>query len=97
MTELEDEVADERGDTGGHVAGVMAERHRRGTGVVRLPGDAQLCPGDALHAGDDADVDALVLEDRPLLDVELDEGVRHEARARRRSPVADPLELLADT
>ena len=42
-------------------------------------------------------VDALVLEDRSLLDVQLDEGVRGRGRrARQRPGVADASELVAE-
>ena len=53
-------------------------------------GDRQLRPRDALHALDHPDRDPLVLEDRPLLDVQLDIGMGCGGRrARQRPGVAD--------
>ena len=63
-------------DLRGHEPGVVAMVHGRGAGVVRLAGDGELGPRDALHPGDHPDLDPLGLEHRPLLDVQLDEGVR---------------------
>ena len=45
---------------------------------------------------DGADGDALGLEHRALLDVQLDEGVRRRARARQRAGVADAGQLVAE-
>jgi hypothetical protein len=54
------------------------------------------CSHQALAVGDDADVLALGLEDRPLLDVQLEEGL-HLARADRLVALpADALELVAE-
>ena len=64
---------------------VVAQAHRRRAGVGRLAGDRHLGPRDALHARDDADRDALVLEDRALLDVQLDVRVRERGRRARES------------
>ena len=94
--ELVGEPAHEGHDLGGDEAGVVAHRHRRRAGVVRLAGDRQLLPRDALDAGDGADRDALGLEDRALLDVQLDEGVRRRTGARRRAEVADARQLVAE-
>ena len=63
----------------------------------RTTGDRQLRPGDPLHSFDDPDRHAFVLEDRPLLDVQLDVGVRRRRRgARERTGVADADELVAE-
>ncbi len=95
--ELLGQPAGVRGDGGGDVAGVAPQPHRRGAGVGRPADDRQLGPRDALHALDDADGDPLVLEDGPLLDVQLDVGVGHgRRRARHRAGVADALELVAE-
>ena len=62
-------------------ARVDAHRHRRRAGMRLAPGQPHLQPPEALAVGDDADVPALGLEDRALLDVELEHGV-DPARAR---------------
>jgi hypothetical protein len=63
--------------------------------VVGLARYHQLLPGDALDAGDRADRDALFLQDRALLDVDLDVGVGGGAGDRRVARPADPLQLVA--
>ena len=75
-------VLDERADAGtdghGDETGVAAQVHRGRAGVARSgPSTATSCPRDALDAGDGADGDAVGLEDRALLDVQLDVGVGH--------------------
>jgi len=72
----------------------MTQRHRRRAGVVRLPPDGELGPGDPLHARDRAHPHALGLEHRPLLDVQLVVGVGVRGLARHVAFVADALELL---
>ena len=52
---------------------VLAQPHRRGAGMRVLAGDGDLVPAHALHALDDADHPVLVLEDRALLDVQLEQ------------------------
>ncbi len=80
---------------GGGVTGVVAVLHGRGPGVVRLPRDDQLLPGNALYTRDGADDLARPVQDGALLDVQLYVGVGHQAGARRRAQVADPLQLVA--
>ena len=46
--------------------------------------------------GDDADVLALGLEDRPLLDVQFEQRVERAAAHRLRALEADPLQLVAE-
>ena len=79
---LERELAHERRDAAAAKPGVVPQAHGCGAGVVRLAADGDLLPGDALHALDRTDRDALGLEHRTLFDVQLDEGVGHQARAR---------------
>jgi len=64
--------------------------------MVRLPGDDHLGPADPLDAFDSPDGDPFNLEYRALLDMQLDECVRHQARKRSRAVVSDALELGAD-
>ena len=91
------EIAHERHDLGGDEAGIVAHAHRRRAGVGRLAGGRYFGPRDALHALDDADVDALVLEDRALLDVQLDERCGGTAVGHGSGPgVADAFELVAE-
>ena len=63
-------------DRAGAVGRVVPQAHRRRSCVSRLPDDEDLGPRDALDAVDDADGDALVLENRALLDVEFDVRMR---------------------
>ena len=60
-----------------------------------LAGEDELVPALTLRIGDDADGLALVLEDRALLDVRLEEGVHRPSADRLRAVVADPLQFLA--
>ena len=76
--------------------GVDPHRHRRRAGVRLLAGQRELQPPEPLAVGDDADLLALGLEDRPLLDVQLEVGV-HLPRADRLVALpADPLQLVAE-
>jgi hypothetical protein len=95
LADVDGERADERRDLGGDQARVAPQRHRRGAGVVGLAGQRELPPRDALHPGDHPDDLAAPLENGPLLDVQLDEGVRRHARHRCSTGPADPLELVA--
>src|SRR5205807_2441373 len=52
---------------------VLAQMHRRRAGVGVLAGERRLVPAHRLHAGDDADVFALGLEDRPRPEVQFEE------------------------
>ena len=60
------------------------------------PGDRELGPRDALHAGDRADRHALGFEHRALLDVQLDVRVRRRRRARLGPGVTDAHQLVAE-
>ena len=71
------------------VTGVAAHPHRRRAGVVRLAGQRQLGPGDALHALDRADGETLRLQRRPLFDVQFDIGVDVGLADRRVAGIAD--------
>ena len=75
---------------------VLAQVHGRGAGVGVLAGDGDLVPAHALHALDHADHLALGLEDRALLDVQLEQGAELVAAHRLRAAVADPLQLVAE-
>ena len=79
----------ERDDLGGSQAGVVAHRRGRRASVVRLAGDHDLLPGDALHASDHPDGDTALLEDRPLFDVQLDVRMGGRPGAGVRALVAD--------
>ena len=61
-----------------------------------LAGEGDLKPVQPLAMGDDSDINILVLEDRPLLDMKLKEG-RQLARADLFiADPADPLKLASD-
>ena len=66
------DLVDELGDAGEAEAGVLPHRHRRRAGMRVLAGQRHLQPPEALPVGDDADVLPLGLEDRALLDMELE-------------------------
>ncbi len=76
--------------------GVAAHRHRRGSRVVgdALDGDAP--PRDALDVLHRADGHALAIEDRALLDMEFDIGVRPQEAKLVRAGIADALEFGAE-
>ena len=68
---------------------VLAQMHRRRAGVRVLAGDRRLVPAHRLHAGDDADVLALGLQDRPLLDVQFEERRQRMRAAALGAAIAD--------
>src|SRR5258706_7334259 len=59
---------------GGAEQGVLAQMHRRRTRMGVLAANRYVIPPHTLHAGDDADGRAGVLQDRSLLDMKLDHG-----------------------
>ena len=77
-------------------AGIAALRHRRRAGMAVLAGQRHLQPPQPLPVGHDADVDPLVLEDRPLLDMQLEEGVDLARPDLFLALPADPFELVAE-
>ena len=58
-----------------HVAGVMAQSGRRSAGMVGIALHRHLLPGNALEVFHHADLDALGLEDRALLNMQLEHGM----------------------
>src|SRR5207302_8336744 len=70
--------------------------HRRGSGVRGLAVDVDVHAADGVAAGHDADRHRLAIEDRALLDVQLEVGVDGTAADRRLAVVADPLQLVAE-
>ena len=75
---------------------VLAQMHRRSARVGILADEARLVPAHALHAGHDADVLRFRLEDRPLLDMQLEECRERMRPARLRTAIADRFEGLAE-
>ncbi len=69
--------------------------HGRRTGMGLGAQHFGVVPAGALAAGDDADPTAFRLEDRPLLDVQLEQRPRRPAADRLLARVADPRELGA--
>ena len=61
-----------------------------------LAGQGELEPPEPLAVGDDADLPALGLEDRPLLDVQLEIGVHLPRADLLLALPADPLQLVAE-
>src|SRR5208282_6691981 len=76
--------------------GVLAPRHRRRAGVAFEAGQANFIPALALPVGDDSDVEILVLEDRPLLDMQFEEGVHRPPANRLLALEAAALEFVAE-
>ena len=75
--------------------GVASTVHRRGASVGREALEGHLEPSDSLHAGDDPDRGAAGLEDRSLLDVQLQVGAQRPAQWRGACP-SQAVELGAD-
>ncbi len=91
------QISQEYGQFGRRKCGILAQVHRRGSCMVALAFDRYFLPGDALHARDGADANLVDLQQRPLLDVELHEGVRHHTRTRSGSEVADTFQFIAES
>ncbi len=66
------DLVDEFDDTRGAEQRILAPVHRRRPGVALDAGERDLVPLLAVRGGDDADLDAFLLEDRALLDVQLE-------------------------
>ena len=75
---------------------ILAQVHRRRAGMGLAPGQLDLVPAHALHAGDDADDLLLGLEDRPLLDMEFEHGAELDRAGRRLAAIADALDGLGE-
>src|SRR5260370_1063086 len=75
---------------------VAAALHGCGPGVAFHAGPRDLVPALALRAGDDSDRLLLALEDRPLLNMRLEEGADQPAADRLLAVVADRLQRLAE-
>ena len=63
------EFTHEHGNRGRAVAGVVTQVHRGGPGVVRLPGNHDLLPGNSLQVLDHTDGQGVCLQHRSLLDM----------------------------
>src|SRR6056297_2834735 len=78
-------------------ARVLAHGHRGRSGMTVLAGDRYLRPAEALAVGDHADILALGLQNRALLDMQLEKGM-HLARADLfLAAPADPVQFVAET
>src|SRR4051794_27615162 len=75
---------------------ILAQPHRRGTGMGCLTRDRHLVPAHALHAGNDADLLFLGFEDWSLLDVQLEEGRERMISAALIAAIADGVERRAE-
>src|SRR5262249_35048435 len=82
-------------DVGGGHEGVVTDAHGRGASVVLDAGEGHAGPGDGHDAFHHAHGEALLLEDGPLLDVELEIGAQRAGDARLGAEIADALELVA--
>ncbi len=94
--DLARQLIDEQDHLGRRQRGIAPVRHRRRAGVVRLAGQHEFAPPDRLHAGHRADAAAFGVEDRPLLDVQFQIGVRLQEPGLGRADVADAVQFLAD-
>ena len=84
--ELAGDAAHAGDDLGGGHQRVVTDAHRRGAGVVLHAVDRQPRPRDGHDALDDADREPFLLEQRPLLDVQLEIGAQRAAARRAPSP-----------
>ena len=73
---------------------IVPQMHRRRAGMAGAAGDGDLGPGQPGDAFDRSDDAVLVLEDRTLLDVQFEVGMRPEPAGLGTTGVADALELL---
>ena len=89
-------AVDQVDDAGGGEQGVLAGGGGRGAGVAVLPDDDGVVPELGLAAGDDADLLALVFEDRALFDVELEIAVGGEGGGGGGTAVAGLVEGVAE-
>jgi hypothetical protein len=64
--------------------------------VPLLAANGRFVPADALDAGDDSDLLALRLEERPLLDVQFEKGRERTLAAALGAKVPDRLERIAE-
>ena len=69
------DLGDGEREAGRGAEAVAAHLHRHRAGVRGLAAEDQALALDALRAGDGGDAEALLLEDRALLDVHLDVGL----------------------
>ena len=93
---VERELVDRGNEPGGADERVPAALHRRRAGVGFHPRHGHVEPADALHPLHDADGLLFRFEDRPLLDMGLEEGADGAPAALHLASVADALQLLAD-
>ncbi len=76
--------------------GIAAHRHRRGAGMALLAGDRAFDPAQPLAVGDDADIEAFRLEDRALLDMQLEHRMHLAGADLFLADPADPLQFVAE-
>src|SRR5262249_35936538 len=72
-------------------------RHWRRASMALETGDLPVVPDDALAAVNDADGLVLSLQQRPLLDMQLDKGAELALSHRLAAAIADAVERFADT
>ena len=90
------DLVHELGDACHAESGIAPLGHRGRAGVALLAGERHLQPFQPLAVRDDADVDVLVLEDRPLLDMQLEEGLHLAGADLLVALPADALQLVAE-
>src|SRR5207244_3244852 len=90
------ETAHEHRDLAGGAGCIAPQIHWRGAGVGGATGNRDLRPGEPGDPFDGADNEMFVLEDRPLLDVQLEVRVRREKAGACIAGIADAPQLLAD-
>src|SRR5262249_151216 len=76
---------------------VLAQRDGHRPGMRLLPGDGDVVPAQALGALHDSDHVAVVLQDRSLLDVQLEHAGKFARACLLGATVADALKLLAES
>src|SRR5206468_864680 len=92
----EAQTIDQFHDAGGAEQRILAPRHRRRAGVALEAGQRDLEPALPLPVCDDADIDVLVFENRPLLDVKFEKAVDRPLPDWFGALEPDPLQFLAE-
>ncbi len=93
---VEREALHRGNDLGGREQGIAPASHRRRAGVRIAPPERKIVPANALAADDDADGLVLGLENRPLLDVRLEQRADRMLAAGLVAEVADAPEFVAE-
>ena len=92
----ETDIVDRGYEIAGADQGVAPHRHRRAAGMAGVAVEGEPERLGLVAADHDADVAALAVEHRRLLDMQLEIGVEHALPQRRGAGIADLVERLGD-